>query len=85
MNENEPKPATAAIGVIVEDVQAEPVAPDWGAPEPVIVQHLVAPAPTWRRANRGELAMWFGLGAASVVGAQIVAALGYVLMTMVVW
>lgn len=91
MTQNEPMPATGAISTIVEQVQAQPVeqsaipAPSWGGldlvdVEPVIVQHVIAPAPTWRRANRGEIAMWVGMGAASVVALEIVAAVVIALM-----
>jgi hypothetical protein len=53
MNQNDPVPATDAIGIIAE---ADPPQP--GAPDPV---------PTWQRANAHDIWFWVGIGAASVL------------------
>jgi len=76
MIENEPVAATAAVAVVAEG--EDPMRPGhtyYVNPNGVLTEvPPTPPAPTWRRANRGEIAMWFGLGAATLVVAEIVAA-----------
>lgn len=70
MNNNEPMPATAAVGVLTED---EVVAVDTA---PVVV-HLPAPAPTWRKANLRDIWAWVGIGAGSVIVIEVLAITAY--------
>lgn len=79
MEQNEPVPVTAAVAVVAETQAPKSLQPGstyYVNANGVLTEKPAAlvPAPTWRRANRGELAMWFGIGAASVIVVEILAA-----------
>lgn len=61
MTDNRPVAATDSVAVVEE--QAAQV----GA--------ATAPVPTWRRANRREIAAWAGVGASAVLIVEVIAVL----------
>lgn len=78
MEQNDPMPATDAVAIIAETDEPEPMRPGktYYVNANGVLTELppAAPAPTWRRANRGELALWFALGMGAMVVLTVIAA-----------